>query len=73
MRFFGKEKQKISNVGKIRKYDGEIVFFSEEKTFSSFQFGSLPNWEGAKYQNMPVVAGRLVFLSLANVKSGLLV
>ena len=49
MGFFGKKKQKTLNVGKIRKYDEEKVFFLEEKTFSSFEIAFLPNWEGAKY------------------------
>ena len=33
--FLAKKKQKLFNVGKIRKYDEEGVFF-EKKTFSSF-------------------------------------
>ena len=47
MSFFGKKKQKASNVGKIRKYDEEKVSF-EEKTFSSFKIASLPYWDGVK-------------------------
>ena len=56
MRFFWQKTLKTLNVGKIRKYDEEKVFF-EEKMFSSSKTASLPNWEA---QNMPVVAGRLV-------------
>ena len=47
--YLAKKKQKTLNVGKIRKYDEEKVFFFKEKTFSSFKNASLPNWEGAKY------------------------
>ena len=41
--------QKCLNIGKIRQYDVEGVFFSRKKTYSSFKISSLPNWEGAKY------------------------
>ena len=40
--------QKTLNVGKIRKYYEERVFF-EKKTFSFFLKPSLQKWEGAKY------------------------
>ena len=49
MRFFLQKKQKTSNVGKIREYDEEKVFFFDDKTFSSFKIAHLQNWEGAKY------------------------
>ena len=37
MTFFGKKIRKFFRVGKIRKYDEEVVFFFEKKTFSSFE------------------------------------
>ena len=49
MRFFDEKNQKILNVGKIRNYHEETVFFFEDKVFSSFKFGYLPKWEGAKH------------------------
>ena len=45
---FCQKNQKILNVGKIRKYDKERVFF-EKRRFSSFKIASLQNWESAKY------------------------
>ena len=61
MRFiWQKKKQNTLNVGKIRKYDEEKVFFSREKRF---QLSKLHFYQIRKDQNMPVVAGRLVFNS----------
>ena len=60
MRFFCKG-QKTLDVGKIRKYNEERVFFGK-KTFSSFEKPSLQKWR--ETQNMPLVAGRLVIIPL---------
>ena len=43
------QKQKLLNVGGVRKYDEEKVFFFKERTFSSFKIASVPKWKGAKY------------------------
>ena len=48
MRFFCQKNQKILNVGKVKEYDEERVFF-EEKTFPSFKITSLSILEGARY------------------------
>ena len=58
LRFFGKKTGKTLNVGKIRKYDEEIVLF-REKMFSS-SWKPILN-KNVKAQNMPKVAGRHVF------------
>ena len=54
--YLGK-KQKTLNVGKIRKYDEEKVFFFGKNV----QLSKLHLYQIGKEQNMPVVAGRLVF------------
>ena len=53
--FFDKKNQKTLNVGKIRKYDEETVFFWGKNIliFQNCIFTKLA-------QNMPVVAGRLL-------------
>ena len=57
MRFLTKN-EKILNVGKIRKYDEEKMFFFSVKKRS--HLSKLHLYEIGKAQNMPVVAGRLV-------------
>ena len=47
MKFFDQKKQKIFDVGKLRKYEEQSFFL--RKKFSSFKFAILPDWEGAKY------------------------
>ena len=49
MRFFWQKKQKTSNVGKIKKYDEEKVFFFRGQNVFMFKNASLRNWEGAEY------------------------
>ena len=63
MNFFWQKRQKTLNVGKIRKYEEEKVFFFEEKTLSSFKHASSPNWE------YPVILGgiRLFCIYLAPI------
>ena len=56
MRFLAKN-QKTSNVGKIRENYKESIF-SEKKRFHFFE--SLL-YKNGKAQNMPMVAGRLVY------------
>ena len=57
MRVFLQKIQKSLNVGKIRNFDEERVFF-KEKTFSTFWKLSSQKCEGAKFA---VAGGRLVF------------
>ena len=70
LRFYGKINQKILNIGKLRKCDEEGVLFSGRKHFLIFK--SLLHQYG-KAQNMPVVAGGLVYSVLEKkfVKNGL--
>ena len=42
------QNQKALNVGKVRNYDEERVFFREKNVFI-FLKPSLQKWEGAKY------------------------
>ena len=58
MKFFCEKNQKTLNVRKSRNYDEGRVLFREKKNISSFK--SLL-YKNGKAQNMPVVAGRLVF------------
>ena len=51
--------QKTFNVGKVRKYDEEGMFFRQEKRFHLFK--SLL-YKNRKAQNKSVVAGRLFYL-----------
>ena len=63
MRFIWGKKQKTLNVGKIRKYDEEkVVFFRKKRV----QLPKLHLYQIGKEQNMPVVAGRLVFELLSS-------
>ena len=57
IRFFWQKIQKILNVGKIRKYDEERVFFSRKKRFRLLK---LHLYQIRKAQNILVVAGSLV-------------
>ena len=52
------EKFKSRKVGNVRKYDEESVFSRKKKHFHLLK--SL--YKNGKAQNMPVVAGRLVFM-----------
>ena len=51
--FLAKKNQRTLNVGKIRHYDEERVFFRKKNVFTFYKNG--------KAQNMPVVADRLVY------------
>ena len=57
---FWQKNQETFQIGKIRKYDEEGVFFREKKRFHLFKSFLYKN---GKTQNIPVVAGRLVVIS----------
>ena len=62
MRFiWQKKKEKTLNIGKIRKYDEDKVFFSTKKRY---HLSNLHLYQIGKAQNIPVVAGRLVTITL---------
>ena len=63
MKFFGK-KSEYFKVGKIRKYDEELMcFFSKTKRFHLFK-SLLYTYENA--ENIPVVAGRVLLFYFVN-------
>ena len=67
MRFiWQKKKQKTLNVGKIRIYDGDKVFFVFFFRKKRFHLSKLHLYQIGKAQNMPMVAGRLVAFSSEN-------
>ena len=53
------QNQETLNVGKVRNYDEERVLFREKKRF---HLSKSLLYKNGKAQNMPVVAGRLLFL-----------